>query len=92
MLELQAARLPLSNPSIKIRSLVPGVALAVGDRGVAVLVAGVGSTVSVELVDIVFVTPFEVANAPAGMVLVELPGVLEVTSIATVQEPGVDPT
>lgn len=65
----------------------------VGVRGgVAVFVATEGSTVRVAAADEVFVTPFPVLNAPDGIVFVKLPGVLEVTLIATVQEPGVDPT
>jgi hypothetical protein len=50
-----------------------------------------GITVSVALAGVEFVTPFPVIKALAGIVLIMLPGVLEVTLIATVQEPGVDP-
>ena len=64
-----------------------GVRVAVGGTDVAVLVAIEGSIVSVADAGVVFVMPFPVLNAPAGMVLIRLPGVLEVTSIATVQEP-----
>jgi hypothetical protein len=64
-----------------------GVRVEVGGTEVAVFVAIEGSIVSVALVGFAFVTPFPVVNAPAGMVLVTLPITLEVTSIATVQEP-----
>jgi hypothetical protein len=63
--------------------LPPAVAVRVA---VTEAVAVEGSTVSVALADAEFVIPWSVANAPAGMVFVKLPGVLEVTLIVTVQE------
>ncbi len=52
-------------------------------------------TFKVALAGLVVVTgmppgPAEV-NLPAGMVLIQFPGAVEVTLTATVQEPGVDP-
>jgi hypothetical protein len=68
--------------------LPPAVAVRVA---VADGVTVTGVTISVALAGVEFVTPFPVINAPAGIILIILPGVLEVTSIATVQKPGVDP-
>ena len=41
---------------------------------------------------VIFTPPPVELNAPAGIVLMRFPGVVDVTSIATVHEPGVVPT
>lgn len=69
--------------------LPPTVAVRVA---VAEAVAVEGSIVSDALAGVEFVIELSLTNAPAGIVLVKLPRALEVTSIATMQEPGVGPT
>src|SRR5512144_1971041 len=69
--------------------IVPGLKL--------LLMAGIGlpATFRVALAGLVFVmlepSPVEV-NAPAGMVLIRFPAVVEVTLIETVHDPGVIPS
>lgn len=100
--EVRVAVAVAVNVAVAVRVAVTvgvGVKVAIGVRGDFGVFVGVregvttdGSTVSDALAGVEFVTPLPVLNAPAGMVLVRLPGVLEVTSTATVQKPGVDPT